>query len=80
MAYTPFRYRRDEFDMDRERAEDAADTAQARYDAALDAAVAHLKPAELQAAAMKAEEERQALKHLPIGTTVEQARKKGWAD
>lgn len=78
MAYTPFRYRRDEFDMDRERADDAADRLQEQMHAAIRNAPP--TPAEIQAAAIKAEDERQILKYMPIGTTIEQARKRGWTE
>jgi hypothetical protein len=76
MAYTPFRYRRDEFDMDRERAEEAADAAQAKADA--DVRNRPLTQVELDAQAMKAREDAEDMKWLPIGITREQAIRRGW--
>jgi hypothetical protein len=75
MAYTPFRYRRDEFDMDRERAEDAADKA-------MDAAEPQdtRTAVEIHANIMRQLEQAEDLKGKPIGLTLEQARKKGYTE
>ena len=64
-------------DLAQERAEDAADTAQSTLQRDFDAIVAK-HCAEALRAMQQVYEDAQDLKHLPIGITREQAKRKGW--
>ena len=71
------RYRRDDFDLERERAEAACDAAQDQQAREIEAELAKRTPAQVQAEEMRAYEDACDLKGLPIGITRARAIRRG---
>ena len=65
-------------DLEEERAEAAIQKNEDEAARQIAAQLAHRTPAELQAEAMRAAEDEQDLKHLPIGITRDLAKRRGW--